>query len=203
MHDPANGLRTIPILRGSVNKPISAAFGTPLLTARSTNNPSLGDASSLPNYVSAPLSVKGVLLMLRRVVLLLGGMMLVGVIVLGGDALAQDIRGTFGQDDLEGTNQLDRIYGLGAADTITGLGGNDDCYGGSGADEIDCGFGMDRIDGGFGFDELLGGPNNDTISAADGFEDNVDCGTGTNDTAYVDNQDTVENCENVWEAQAQ
>jgi hypothetical protein len=41
----------------------------------------------------------------------------------------------------------------------------------------------------------LGGPNNDTISAADGFEDNVDCGTGTNDTAYVDNQDTVENCE--------
>jgi hypothetical protein len=56
--------------------------------------------------------------MLRRVVLLLGGMMLVGVIVLGGVALAQDIRGTFGQDDLEGTNQLDRIYGLGAADTI-------------------------------------------------------------------------------------
>ena len=92
---------------------------------------------------------------------------------------------------------MDRIYGLGAADTITGLGGNDDCYGGSGADEIDCGFGMDRIDGVFGFDELLGGPNNDTISAADGFEDNVDCGTGTNDTAYVDNQDTVENCENV------
>ena len=141
--------------------------------------------------------------MLRRVILLLGGTLLVGVIVLGGVALAQDIRGTFGQDDLEGTNQLDRIYGLGAADTITAFEGNDDCYGGSGADDIDCGGGNDRIDGGFGFDELFGGPNNDTISAADGFEDNVDCGTGTNDTAYVDNQDTVVNCENVWEAQAQ
>jgi Ca2+-binding RTX toxin-like protein len=95
--------------------------------------------------------------MLRRIILLCGAL-LVGVIVLSGVALAQDIRGTFGQDDLTGTNQLDRIYGLGAADTIVGLGGNDDCYGGS----------------------------------------------GDNDTAYVDNQDIVkQNCENIWEAQAQ
>ena len=140
--------------------------------------------------------------MLRRVVLL-WGTLLVGVMLLSGVALAENIRGTFGQDDLTGTNQKDRIYGLGAADIITGLAGNDDCYGGSGADDIDCGDGKDRIDGGFGFDELFGGPNNDTISAADGFEDNVDCGTGTNDTAYVDNQDTVVNCENIWETQAQ
>ena len=96
--------------------------------------------------------------MLRRIILLCGAL-LVAVIVLSGVALAQDIRGTFGQDDLTGTNQLDRIYGLGAADTI---------------------------------------------SAADGFEDNVNCGTGDNDTAYVDNQDIVkQNCENIWEAQAQ
>ena len=99
---------------------------------------------------------------------------------------------------------MDRIYGLGAADTIEGLAGNDDCYGGSGADEIDCGGGKDRMDGGFGSDDLLGGPQNDLISAADGYEDNVNCGTGTNDTAYVDNQDTVhQNCENIWLAQAQ
>ena len=98
---------------------------------------------------------------------------------------------------------MDRIYGLGAADTIEGLAGNDDCYGGSGDDEIRCGGGKDRMDGGFGSDDLLGGPQNDLISAADGFEDNVNCGTGTNDTAYVDNQDTVnQNCENVWLAQA-
>ena len=141
--------------------------------------------------------------MLRRLVLL-GGALLVGVIVLSGVALAKDIRGTFGQDNLLGTNQMDRIYGLGAADTLSGLGGNDDCYGGSGFDEVSCGAGNDRMDGGFGVDELFGGPQNDLISAADGYEDNVNCGTGTDDTAYVDNQDTVhQNCENIWEAQAQ
>jgi len=145
----------------------------------------------------------GVLLMLQRMVLL-GGALLVGVIVLSGVALAENIRGTFKQDELTGTPQLDRIYGLGAADTIVGRAGNDDCYGGSGNDEVSCRAGNDRIDGGFGEDVLFGGPGNDTILAADGFEDNVNCGTGTNDTAYVDNQDIVkQNCENIWEAQAQ
>src|SRR5829696_5505046 len=109
--------------------------------------------------------------MLRRMVLL-GGMLLVGVIVLSGVALAEDIRGTFGPDDLEGTNQMDRIYGLGAKDTLRGRAGNDDCYGGRGA--------------------------NDTILAADGQLDVVDCGLGT-DTAYVDELDEVaENCEEVF-----
>jgi Ca2+-binding RTX toxin-like protein len=141
--------------------------------------------------------------MLRRMVLL-GGALLVGVIVLGGVALAEDIRGTFGQDDLTGTPQLDRIYGLGAAYTIVGLGGNDDCYGGSGADAISCRAGNDRIDGGFGEDVLFGGAGNDTILAADGQVDEVDCGTGDNDTAYVDElDDPVENCENIFLAQEQ
>jgi hypothetical protein len=135
--------------------------------------------------------------MLRRVVLLCGAL-LAGVIVLGGVALAEDIRGTFGQNDLQGTNQLDRIYGLGAADTIAGRAGNDDCYGGSGFDEVSCGNGNDRIDGGFGEDDLFGGPGNDKILAADGQEDRVNCGTGT-DTAYVDGLDRVnEDCENVF-----
>jgi Ca2+-binding RTX toxin-like protein len=131
---------------------------------------------------------------------LLGGMLLVGVIVLGGVALAEDIKGTFGPDpDLTGTNQKDRIYGLGAADTIAGRAGNDDCYGGSGFDEVSCGNGNDRIDGGFGEDVLSGGPGNDTILAADGRVDRVDCGLGDNDTAYVDEEDVdVVNCENVF-----
>jgi Ca2+-binding RTX toxin-like protein len=138
--------------------------------------------------------------MLRRMVLL-GGMLVVGVIVLSGVALAEDIRGTFEPDVLEGTNQMDRIYGLGAADTILGKAGNDDCYGGSGTDEISCEGGEDRIDGGFGFDELLGGAGNDTISAADAQKDQVDCGAGDNDTAYVDEEDDVEpNCEEVFTA---
>jgi Ca2+-binding RTX toxin-like protein len=142
--------------------------------------------------------------MLRRVVLLCGAL-LVGVIVLGGVALAQDIRGTFKQDDLEGTGQKDRIYGLGAADTIKGWAGNDDCYGGSGFDEIRCGEGNDRVDGGFGEDDLFGGPQNDKILAADGRVDYVNCGLGDNDTAYVDEEDDVDpaqaaSCENLFVA---
>src|SRR5918994_4909666 len=145
----------------------------------------------------------GVSLMLRRMVLL-GGALLVGVIVLSGVALAENIRGTFKPDELTGTPQLDRIYGLGAADTIVGRAGNDDCYGGSGNDEVSCRAGNDRIDGGVGEDDLFGGPGNDTISAADGFEDNVNCGLGDNDTAYVDElDDPVENCENLFVAQEQ
>ena len=127
---------------------------------------------------------------------------MVGVIVLGGVALAEDIRGTFKSDpDLTGTNQKDRIYGLGAKDTIRGLGGSDDCYGGSGADEIRCGAGNDRIDGGFGEDDLFGGPGNDRISAADGIVDQVNCGEG-DDTVYVDDALDVVNddCENVFVA---
>jgi Ca2+-binding RTX toxin-like protein len=144
--------------------------------------------------------------MLRRVVLLCGTL-LVGVLLLSGVALAENIRGTFGPDDLTGTNQMDRIYGLGAADTLRGLAGNDDCYGGSGADTIRCGAGNDRIDGGFGEDGLYGGPGDDTISAADGQEDRVSCGQGT-DTAYVDELDVVvdnllSRCENVFVAQEQ
>ena len=146
--------------------------------------------------------------MLRRVVLLLCGTLLVGVIVLGGVALAKDIRGTFKQDNLTGTGQLDRIYGLGAADTIKGLAGNDDCYGGSGNDEVRCGEGNDRIDGGFGEDDLFGGPDNDTILAADGKVDYVNCGLGDNDTAYVDEEDEVDPaqaaaCEHIFVATEQ
>jgi Ca2+-binding RTX toxin-like protein len=135
--------------------------------------------------------------MLRRMVVL-GGMLMVGVIVASGVALAKDIRGTFKQDELTGTNQLDRIYGLGAADVIRAKAGNDDCYGGSGFDEIRCAAGNDRIDGGFGEDHLFGGGGNDTISAADGRVDLVDCGEG-DDTAYVDElDDPVLNCEHVF-----
>jgi Ca2+-binding RTX toxin-like protein len=144
-----------------------------------------------------PTISRRVLFMLRRMVLLCGAL-LVGVIVLGGVALADDIRGTFQQDDLTGTNQKDRIYGLAAGDTIAGRAGNDDCYGGSGFDEVSCGNGNDRIDGGFGEDVLSGGPGNDTILAADGRVDQVDCGLGDNDTAYVDEEDDVVNCENVF-----
>jgi hypothetical protein len=52
---------------------------------------------------------------------------------------------------------------------------------------------------------LFGGPANDTILAADGNVDYVDCGLGDNDMAYVGEIDEVEPaqaaaCENIFEA---
>jgi hypothetical protein len=64
---------------------------------------------------------------------------------------------------------------------------------------------MNRIDGGFGEDDLFGGPANDTILAADGRADYINCGLGDNDTAYIDVEDDVDPaqaaaCENIFEA---
>jgi hypothetical protein len=61
---------------------------------------------------------------------------------------------------------------------------------------------------GSGEDDLFGGPDNDTILAADGQVDYVNCGLGDNDTAYVDVIDEVDpaqaaSCENLFEAQEQ
>jgi hypothetical protein len=47
-------------------------------------------------------------------------------------------------------------------------------------------------------DELFGGGGDNTIMAADGSADHVNCGSGTEDTASVDETDIVnENCENA------
>ena len=50
---------------------------------------------------------------------------------------------------------------------------------------------------------MFGGPQNDTILAADGQVDYVNCGLGENDTAYVDEKDEVDSaqasiCENIF-----
>jgi len=50
----------------------------------------------------------------------------------------------------------------------------------------------------FGVDFLEGQSGNDRINAADGIRDVIDCGIGDADTAYVDSEDVVENCENVF-----
>jgi Ca2+-binding RTX toxin-like protein len=72
---------------------------------------------------------------------------------------------------------------------------------------IRCGPGNNRIDGGFGEDDLFGVGGNDTILAADGQVDQVNCGTGDNDTAYVDELDEVDPnqataCENLFVARS-
>ena len=119
-----------------------------------------------------PLSKEGDLLMGRRALLIMAAMML-GVLLLGGVALADTIDGTSGPDDLVGTDNDDVIHASGGADYVSGLAGPDLVYAGAG---------------------------NDTISSAgDGVRDVVKCGIGKNDTAYVDKIDWVKkNCENVY-----
>ena len=137
--------------------------------------------------------------MRRRALLILASMML-GVLMLGGVALAKEITGTSGSDDLEGTNRADKIWGLQGPDYIAGEGGSDDLYGGRGKDEVRGADGHDYVVGGHGSDHLYGGRKNDWLKAVDGERDHVNCGYGHDDKAYVDEIDRVNNnCEDVKE----
>jgi Ca2+-binding RTX toxin-like protein len=120
------------------------------------------------------------------------------IIIAGGVALAKTITGTDGPNTLIGTTSADQISALRGGDYIDGMQGDDTLYGNQGNDKVVGRGGKDRIAGGLHSDALLGGSANDTIRAADGYEDTVECGTGTSDTAYIDvDLDTSENCENV------
>src|SRR5215210_6696932 len=146
--------------------------------------------------------------MVRGPILILAPM-LVGVMMLSGVALAvtktcttNPCEGTSGPDTLFGNASRNQIYGRSDADYIAGKAAADKLYGNRGDDEVWGEGGPDYIDGGMhsDSDKLYGGNGNDTISAVDelnGWADYIDCGDGT-DTAYVDELDVVENCENVF-----
>ena|SRR5215208_3286583 len=150
-------------------------------------------------WLPAPYVGEGDLLVRRRALFILATMML-GVLLLGGVALADTIDGTSGPDDLVGTDKDDVIHASGGADYVSGLAGPDLLYAGAGNDTVVGRNGNDRIYGNTGSDTLYGNESNDTInSAGDGVKDVVKCGIGKNDTAYVDKIDWVkENCENVY-----
>jgi Ca2+-binding RTX toxin-like protein len=137
---------------------------------------------------------------MRRRALLIMATMGLGVLLLGGVALADTIDGTSGPDDLVGTDKDDVIHASGGADYVSGLAAPDLLYAGAGNDTVVGRDGNDRIYGNAGSDELFGNHNNDTInSAGDQEKDVVKCGLGKDDTAYVDEIDWVkENCENVY-----
>ena len=137
---------------------------------------------------------------MRRRALLIMATMGLGVLLLGGVALADTIDGTTGPDDLVGTDQNDVIHASGGADYVSGLAAADLLYAGAGNDTVVGRDGNDRIYGNAGSDMLFGNHENDTInSAGDGVRDVVKCGIGKDDTAYVDKIDWVnENCENVF-----
>jgi Ca2+-binding RTX toxin-like protein len=150
-------------------------------------------------WLTAPYVKEGDLLMRRRALLILATMGL-GVLLLGGVALADTIDGTDAADDLIGTDKDDVIHASGGADYVSGLAGPDVLYAGAGKDTVVGRDGNDRIYGNAGTDTLYGNHENDTInSAGDGVRDVVKCGIGKNDTAYVDEIDSVkETCENVY-----
>jgi Ca2+-binding RTX toxin-like protein len=137
---------------------------------------------------------------MRRRALLIMATMGLGVLLLGGVALADTIDGTTGPDDLVGTDKDDVIHASGGADYVSGLAAADLLYAGAGNDTVVGRDGNDRIYGNAGSDTLYGNHENDTInSAGDGVRDVVKCGIGIDDTAYVDKIDWVhKNCENVF-----
>ena len=133
------------------------------------------------------------LLILATMTLTIGGALLAAQV-----ALAKTITGTNERDTLIGTIRPDQISGLRRGDYIDGMRGDDTLHGNQGNDKVVGRGGKDRVAGGLHRDALLGGSANDTIRAADGYHDTVDCGPGTNDTAYIDvTLDTRKNCENV------
>jgi hypothetical protein len=149
--------------------------------------------------------MKGRSISMRLRALLILATTLLGVMVLSGAALAvtktcsnNPCVGTNGPDRLIGTDAKNEIRGLRGPDYIAGKPRADDLYGNRGKDEVRAGNGRDRVFGGRGQDELYGGGGNDTMNSRDDYQDNVNCGLGT-DTAYVDRRDHVnEDCENVF-----
>src|SRR5215211_1361750 len=126
---------------------------------------------------------------MRLRALLIMATTLLGMLVLGGAALA--VTKTCSANPCVGTNGPDRLKGTDAKNEISGLRGPDYITGKQRADELH---------GDRGKDELYGGGSNDTMNARDAYKDNVNCGLGT-DTAYVDRLDRVnEDCENVFVA---
>lgn len=90
-------------------------------------------------------------------------------------------------------------------DTLKGRGGDDALYGGAGRDRLVGGSGNDYLSGGSGNDSIAGGPGrnrydagagNDSINAANGVREMVDCGFGR-DSVKADRRDVLSGCERV------
>lgn len=137
--------------------------------------------------------------------------------VRGVEKIVVNIAGTYTGTDADETLEMHQILGSvkldgrGGADTLIGADGSDTLDGGAGDDTLDAGFGDDVITPGAGRDTVSGdrrggdcGPywcklpyGNDTILAADGEVDSIDCGAGT-DKVVADPADVVApNCETV------
>jgi Ca2+-binding RTX toxin-like protein len=134
--------------------------------------------------------------------------------------------GTSGPDQLQGTAKGDTVFGKNGNDTLLGgrggdwligdalsdfgADGNDLIYGGPGNDELIDGGGSDLLKGSGGNDliyansdklasdqdTVLAGKGDDTIHANDGYQDDINCGSGKDEVTFDQNIDKVAaNCE--------
>ena len=115
------------------------------------------------------------------------------------------IEGTRGPDTLRGGAKPDVILGRARGDRLFGGGGFDRIRGGRGSDRL-IGQGQGALMvGGSGRDEFnmrngrqIQGAGRDVIRARDGSPDQINCGPGRNDVAYVDRvEDGVYDCERI------
>jgi Ca2+-binding RTX toxin-like protein len=118
--------------------------------------------------------------------------------------------GSPGDDNVTGGSRADHIAlqagddhanGGRGDDVISGGRGDDVLRGGAGDDRLNGGSGNDRLSDDRGTDRMSGGAGDDRINARDARgthdrRDVVDCGAG-DDTALVDSDDVVRNCEHV------
>ncbi len=112
------------------------------------------------------------------------------------DEVPVTLSGGVGADTLGAAGGYDTVNGGQGNDDLGGGAGNDQVLGEDGDDVLRGGAGEDRVNGGLGADTIDAGDGNDTVQASDGWGDVVDCGTGE-DTAVVDQADTVTNCERL------
>lgn len=122
------------------------------------------------------------------------------------------INGTPRGETIYGTQRADLIHGRGGADKLVARNGADRVFGGGGHDKLRGGKGSDRLIGGPGGATMIGGQGRDqfnmrdgvqvggrgrdVIHARDGTPDQINCGPGQQDVAFVDgSEEGLYDCE--------
>ena len=132
------------------------------------------------------------------------------VLLVAGAAFAvskvcpDNCRGTAGDDRPVGSPRANTIYAEDGSDRVLGRGGEDALKGGDGRDEVYGQEGNDRVKGSAGMDRVYGGPGDDLVRGGiperpdHGARDVLDCGGGEDTAYFVEGQDTVRGCENIY-----
>lgn len=126
---------------------------------------------------------------------------LAGNDTINGGAARDHLRGERGNDTINGDDGNDHMRGGNGDDTQNGGAGNDVIFAGLGVDTSNGGDGDDRLWGlarkdvegveGESADTLNGDAGNDVIRARDGEADQISCGDGDNDVAFLDEKDVI------------